>query len=103
MEGRIKKYRPLSPERAKVWTEKSPKYRQKQQPQKEQQNSSSSSGGSNRVAVVYYLCRNRQLEHPHFIEVPLSSPDGLYLRGILSLCALCLILSNFEILKFVFV
>lgn len=94
----MKKYRPLSPERAKVWTEKSPKYRQKQQPRKEEQSSSSSS--NNRVAVVYYLCRNRQLEHPHFIEVPLSSPEGLYLRGILSLWPL--ILSNFEILKFVF-
>nr|GMD64577.1 protein UPSTREAM OF FLC isoform X1 [Ipomoea batatas] len=81
MEGRMKKYRPLSPERAKVWTEKSPKYRQKQQPRKEQQSSSSSS--NNRVAVVYYLCRNRQLEHPHFIEVPLSSPEGLYLRDVI--------------------
>jgi hypothetical protein len=37
---------------------------------------------ANRVAVVYYLCRNRHLEHPHFIEVPLASPEeGLYLRG----------------------
>lgn len=35
-----------------------------------------------RVAVVYYLCRNRHLEHPHFIEVPLAAPEeGLYLRG----------------------
>lgn len=79
-----------SPERAKVWTEKSPKYhyqqghhrnqnqnqnknQHKQQQQKKEEDS--------RVPVVYYLCRNRQLEHPHFIEVPLSSPDGLYLRG----------------------
>lgn len=30
--------------------------------------------------MVYYLCRNMHLEHPHFIEVP-SSPEGLYLRG----------------------
>lgn len=64
MEARMKKYRQASPERAKVWTEKSPKYQQ-----------------SRKVPVVYYLCRNRQLEHPHFIEVPLSSPEGLYLRG----------------------
>ena len=63
----MKKYnRQLSPERAKVWTERSPKYQQQ----------------NRKVAVVYYLCKNRQLEHPHFIEVPLSSPDGLYLRGI---------------------
>lgn len=65
MEARMNKYRQqVSPERAKVWTEKSPKYHQ-----------------SLKVPVIYYLCRNRQLEHPHFMEVPLSSPDGLYLRG----------------------
>ncbi|KAM7278022.1 hypothetical protein ACFE04_005156 [Oxalis oulophora] len=51
----------VSPERAKVWKEKSPKYHQH----------------NRKVAVVYYLCRNRQLEHPHFIEVPLSSPDDV--------------------------
>lgn len=62
----MKKYnRQVSPERAKVWTEKSPKYIQH----------------NRKVPVVYYLCRNRQLEHPHFIEVPLSSPQGLYLKG----------------------
>jgi len=64
MEARMRKYRQLSPERAKVWTEKSPKYYQ-----------------NRKVPVVYYLCRNRQLEHPHFMEVPLSSPEGLLLRG----------------------
>lgn len=62
---RMKKYNQLSPERAKVWTEKSPKYLQVR-----------------KVPVIYYLCRNRQLEHPHFMEVPLSSSEGLYLRGI---------------------
>ncbi|OAY51517.1 hypothetical protein MANES_04G013400v8 [Manihot esculenta] len=66
MEARMKKYRQVSPERAKVWTERSPKYHQ-----------------NRKVPVVYYLCRNRQLEHPHFIEVPLSSPDGLYLRDVI--------------------
>ncbi|CAM0907228.1 unnamed protein product [Alopecurus aequalis] len=40
--------------------------------------------GATRVAVVYYLCRNHQLEHPHFMEVPLASPQGLYLRDVLS-------------------
>jgi hypothetical protein len=34
-----------------------------------------------RAAVVYYLSRNGHLEHPHFMEVALSCPDGLYLRG----------------------
>ncbi|OIT20459.1 PREDICTED: protein UPSTREAM OF FLC-like [Nicotiana attenuata] len=72
MEERMKKYRQLSPERAKVWTEKSPKYVQ-QQPQK----------NDGKVPVVYYLCRNQRLEHPHFMEVPLSSPDGLYLRDVI--------------------
>ncbi|XP_057457152.1 protein SOSEKI 3-like isoform X3 [Lotus japonicus] len=66
MEARVKKYRQLSPERAKVWTEKSPKYHQHR-----------------KVPVVYYLCRNRQLEHPHFMEVPLSSPHGLSLRDVI--------------------
>ncbi|KAL9672929.1 hypothetical protein QQ045_029182 [Rhodiola kirilowii] len=33
-----------------------------------------------KVPVVYYLSRNGQFEHPHFLEVPLSS-DGLYLRA----------------------
>ncbi|KAJ4769566.1 UPSTREAM OF FLC protein (DUF966) [Rhynchospora pubera] len=33
------------------------------------------------VPVVYYLSRNRHLEHPHFIEVPLSSSsDAFFLR-----------------------
>nr|XP_034896071.1 protein UPSTREAM OF FLC-like isoform X1 [Populus alba] len=64
----MKKYnRQVSPERAKVWTERSPKYQQQ----------------NRKVPVVYYLCRNRQLEHPHFIEVPLASPDGLYLRDVI--------------------
>ncbi|XP_007016883.2 PREDICTED: protein UPSTREAM OF FLC [Theobroma cacao] len=67
METRMKKYRQVSPERAKIWTEKSPKYYQH----------------NRKVPVVYYLCRNRQLEHPHFIEVPLSSRDGLYLRDVI--------------------
>ncbi|KAK8469669.1 hypothetical protein PHAVU_005G130600 [Phaseolus vulgaris] len=66
MEARMRKYRQVSPERAKVWTEKSPKYYQ-----------------NRKVPVVYYLCRNRQLEHPHFMEVPLSSPDGLVLRDVI--------------------
>ncbi|KAK8697950.1 hypothetical protein V6N13_114082 [Hibiscus sabdariffa] len=63
----VEKHRQVSPERAKVWTEKSPKYYQP----------------NRKVPVVYYLCRNRQFEHPHFIEVPLSSPDVLYLRDVI--------------------
>ncbi|GAB4850742.1 hypothetical protein Ancab_030043 [Ancistrocladus abbreviatus] len=66
MEGRTKKYTQVSPERAKVWKERSPKYVQ-----------------NRKVPVVYYLSRNRQLEHPHFIEVPLASPEGLYLRDVI--------------------
>ncbi|KAG6417971.1 hypothetical protein SASPL_120168 [Salvia splendens] len=33
------------------------------------------------VPVLYYLSRNGQLDHPHFMEVPLSSPRGLFLKG----------------------
>ncbi|XP_068637743.1 protein SOSEKI 3-like [Aristolochia californica] len=65
METRMKKYRQMSPERARVRTEPSPK------PQ------------TRKVPVVYYLCRHRHLEHPHFIEVPLSSPEGLYLKDVI--------------------
>ncbi|ESQ51289.1 hypothetical protein EUTSA_v10016498mg [Eutrema salsugineum] len=68
MEARMKKYREVvSPERAKVWTEKSPKYHQK----------------IKKVQIVYYLSKNRQLEHPHFMEVLISSPNGLYLRDVI--------------------
>ncbi|KAK6144320.1 hypothetical protein DH2020_021140 [Rehmannia glutinosa] len=77
MEERMKKYRQVSPERAKVWTEKSPKYHYNHHYNQQQQQN------NQKVPVVYYLCRNRQLEHPHFMEVPLSSPDGLYLRDVI--------------------
>lgn len=59
------KGRETSPERTKVWTE--PTNRK-----------------LNKVPVVYYLSRNGQLEHPHFMEVHLSSPDGLYLRDVIN-------------------
>ncbi|KAK7404604.1 hypothetical protein VNO78_05559 [Psophocarpus tetragonolobus] len=54
-----------SPERTKVWAEPKPKTARK-------------------VSVVYYLSRNGQLDHPHFMEVPLSSPHGLYLKDVLN-------------------
>ncbi|XP_074568309.1 protein SOSEKI 3-like isoform X2 [Curcuma longa] len=70
MEARMRRYAPRSsPERTKVWTEPPAKH----QPQLQ----------GKRVPVVYYLCRNRHLEHPHFVEVPLSSPDGLFLRDVI--------------------
>ncbi|CAL4926767.1 unnamed protein product [Urochloa decumbens] len=37
-----------------------------------------------KVPVVYYLTRSRHLEHPHFVEVPVASPEGLYLRDVIS-------------------
>ncbi|XP_020583372.1 uncharacterized protein LOC110026674 [Phalaenopsis equestris] len=52
-----------SPERTKVWTETTRK---------------------KKVSVVYYLSRNGQLEQPHFMEVTLSSRDGLYLRDVIN-------------------
>ncbi|KAK4784221.1 hypothetical protein SAY86_018589 [Trapa natans] len=54
-----------SPERTRVWTEPA-------------------THKPKRVPVVYYLSRNGKLEHPHFMEVPLSSPDGLFLRDVIS-------------------
>lgn len=70
MEARTRRYAPqASPERTKVWTEPPPKFSSQQQQH------------GSKVPVVYYLCRNRHLEHPHFMEVPLSSSDGLYLKG----------------------
>uniref|UniRef100_A0A7N1A6J6 SOSEKI DIX-like domain-containing protein n=1 Tax=Kalanchoe fedtschenkoi TaxID=63787 RepID=A0A7N1A6J6_KALFE len=67
MERRMSKYRQVSPERAKVWTERSPKYVQHR-----------------KVSVLYYLSKNQQLEHPHCVEVKISSPDGLYLRDFIN-------------------
>lgn len=58
------KDRGISPERTKVWVEPTgEKIVQK------------------KVAVVYYLTRNGQLQQPHFMEVPLSNPRGLFLKG----------------------
>ncbi|XP_010541386.1 PREDICTED: protein UPSTREAM OF FLC-like [Tarenaya hassleriana] len=56
-----------SPDRTRIWSE--PRHQ---------------SSVDRKVPVVYYLCRNGQLDHPHFMEVPLSSPDGLYLRDVIN-------------------
>nr|XP_043613333.1 protein SOSEKI 5-like [Erigeron canadensis] len=37
-----------------------------------------------KVPVLYYLSRNGQLEHPHLIDVTLSSPHGLYLKDVIN-------------------
>ncbi|XP_031484827.1 protein SOSEKI 5-like [Nymphaea colorata] len=66
LEMPARRSREASPERTKVWTEP-------RAPRQER-----------RVPVLYYLCRNGQLEHPHFMEVPLSSVEGLYLRDVTS-------------------
>lgn len=58
-----------SPERTKVWTEPP---------------NSKLKSSDRRVPVIYYLSRNGQLEHPHFMEVPLSSPDALYLKDVIN-------------------
>ncbi|XP_078429336.1 protein SOSEKI 5-like isoform X1 [Wolffia australiana] len=55
-----------SPERTKIWIEPKP---------------ARSSSERKKVPVVYYLSKNGQLEHPHFMEVALSSSDRLFLRG----------------------
>ncbi|CAN6471287.1 unnamed protein product [Victoria cruziana] len=66
VEMQARRSREASPERTKVWTE----------PRAPRQD--------RRVPVVYYLCRNGQLEHPHFMEVPISCGEGLYLRDVTS-------------------
>ncbi|CAK9179240.1 unnamed protein product [Ilex paraguariensis] len=53
-----------SPERTKIWVEPKSKTDRRV------------------VPVVYYLCRNGHLEHPHFVEVSLSSSQGLYLKDV---------------------
>ncbi|OIT00839.1 PREDICTED: protein UPSTREAM OF FLC-like [Nicotiana attenuata] len=58
-----------SPERTKVRTETYSNHKLK---------------SDRKVPVVYYISRNGQLEHPHFMEVPLSSPNGLYLRDVIN-------------------
>ncbi|KAL4591605.1 hypothetical protein LXL04_004574 [Taraxacum kok-saghyz] len=88
MEGRVRKYghhhHQLSPDRAKVWKERSHRYQQRQpEPEPVPEQEPELHQKSRKVPVVYYLCRNRQLEHPHFIEVPLTSSDGLYLRDVI--------------------
>ncbi|KAF9596639.1 hypothetical protein IFM89_012762 [Coptis chinensis] len=55
-----------SPERTMVWTEPNSKKLDR------------------KVAVVYYLSREGNLEHPHFMEVPLSSNEGLYLKDVIN-------------------
>ncbi|CAI9287965.1 unnamed protein product [Lactuca saligna] len=55
-----------SPERTKVWIEPPPPHNRLR-----------------KVPVVYYLTRNGHLEHPHFVEVPISSSEGLYLRDVI--------------------
>ncbi|KAL5554791.1 hypothetical protein UlMin_042192 [Ulmus minor] len=61
-----------SSQKAKVWIEQKP-----------------TKTIEHKVAVIYYLSRDGQLEHPHFMVVPLSSSQGLYLKDVISrLCAL---------------
>ncbi|CAI9778780.1 unnamed protein product [Fraxinus pennsylvanica] len=62
---KCKEQREISPERTKVW--------------KEPPNSK-----HRKVPVLYYLSRNGQLQHPHFMEVHLSSNQGLYLRDVIN-------------------
>ncbi|KAG6473822.1 protein SOSEKI 5-like isoform X2 [Zingiber officinale] len=61
--GRAELTSKTSAESTKVWTE--PRPRPKAQ-------------------VVYYVSRNGNLDQPHFMEVPFSSAEGLYLRDVIS-------------------
>lgn len=55
-----------------------------------------------KVPVLYYLTRNGHIEHPHLIDVPLSSPHGLYLTGDQSLFIFifCIFLLSFYCLTY---
>jgi hypothetical protein len=83
MEGRARRRgtgASTSPGRNKVWVEPPGKSHHRHPPRRSPPPPPPAAG--KRVAVVYYLCRSRHLEHPHFIEVPLANPEaGLYLRG----------------------
>ncbi|XP_038971276.1 uncharacterized protein LOC103698807 isoform X2 [Phoenix dactylifera] len=76
MEGRIRRYGDqTSPERTKIWVEPPPKHhhhRRRQHHHQQQQ--------GRKISVVYYLCRNRHLDPPHFIEVSVSSPEDVINR-----------------------
>ncbi|KAE8658739.1 transcription factor MYB59-like [Hibiscus syriacus] len=63
--------RKISPERNKVRIKPKP-------------HNNKSSISERKVAVVYYLSRNGQLEQPHFMKVPRSSNDGLYLKDVIN-------------------
>ncbi|KAM3336633.1 hypothetical protein ACQJBY_030573 [Aegilops geniculata] len=68
-----------SPERTVVWTEPPPKTTSATR-----RHAHAHAAPPAKVPVVYYLSRNGQLDHPHFMEVPVSSPhDGLCLRDVL--------------------
>ncbi|XP_044505082.1 protein SOSEKI 5-like isoform X2 [Mangifera indica] len=62
-----------SPQRTKVWI--GPNINK---------NNATGSCSERKVPVIYYLSRNGQLEHPHFMDVPLSSQEGLYLRDVIN-------------------
>ncbi|XP_020113348.1 protein UPSTREAM OF FLC-like isoform X2 [Ananas comosus] len=81
MEGRMRRYGARSsPERTRVWVEPQPPPPMAMAMPKQH----SQSPQPKKVPVVYYLCRNRHLEHPHFMEVPLSSSsEALYLRDVI--------------------
>ncbi|ESQ42368.1 hypothetical protein EUTSA_v10013653mg [Eutrema salsugineum] len=64
---RSKDQQDTSPDRNRIWSE--PRHKPV---------------GNRKVPVVYYLCRNGQLDHPHFMEVTLSSHDGLYLKDVIN-------------------
>ncbi|XP_065029524.1 protein SOSEKI 3-like isoform X2 [Musa acuminata AAA Group] len=82
MEGRVRKHGgQTSPESARAWVE--PPVPPSLPPHAKLPPPPSPPQGW-KIPVVYYLCRNRHLEHPHFIEVPLSSLDGLYLRDVIN-------------------
>ncbi|KAM7260067.1 hypothetical protein ACFE04_015808 [Oxalis oulophora] len=68
-----------SPGRTKIWTEPN-----SHKNTTTHSSSAAAASSSRKVPIVYYLSRNGQLEHPHFMEVPFSSTHGLYLKDVIN-------------------
>ncbi|XP_010261234.1 PREDICTED: protein UPSTREAM OF FLC-like [Nelumbo nucifera] len=64
MDSRARRSRETSPDRARVYVQPKTKTFKK-------------------VQVLYYLCRNGQLEHPHFMEVPHLANQQLRLKDVI--------------------
>lgn len=61
-----------SPDKMNIWVEPKPKSK------------ATHDATTGKVDVVYYISKNGDLQHPHFMELFLSSVHGLYLRDVMN-------------------